>query len=94
MPWQTVYCYDRGAEWQRLELLSGGPPRLKQLLLHGRGAGQGLDALSPPHGWSHIHIPGTQLPSIGLGHFLCSFYRYYEAEICTILLLFRCPMHS
>lgn len=73
VPWNPLYCSDRSAEFARLEWLTGGPSRLKQLLFHGRrekrrqGTSRaelfpptpaGVDALCPPNGWSHIYIPG------------------------------------
>ena len=63
-----LYVSSREAEYQRQELIRGGPPQLRQLLQHGvREEGQlvlhlgpavlrGFDALLPPRGWSHIHI--------------------------------------
>ncbi len=64
-----MYCSDRGAEYERLEWVGGGPRPLKQLFLSGLdGGGCGLELLHPrlatgltaltlPNGWSHIHIP-------------------------------------
>ncbi len=66
-----MYCSDRGAEYERLEWVGGGPRPLKQLFLYGldeEGCGlellhprlaTGLTALTLPNGWSHIHIPST-----------------------------------
>ena len=36
VPLNPLYCSERGAEYMRLELISGGPRDLRQLLYHGK----------------------------------------------------------
>lgn len=66
----TVYASNRGAEYARATLESGGPPEFRSVMLNGCTSDyrpvnvglypeedKGLRASRPLKGWSDIHIP-------------------------------------